>query len=136
MGLTNPCRALGRFSKLLISLKLLTLSGIPLFSIYSFWLASLLTLLVGINLFFSDRCACVVHQNHKSRSIESVEVFRKDPFLALYFSLSSSMIFLLLCLLQLAALFTLMIWPFGPPPPRFPLRWGNTRSSDSNGALV
>ena len=33
------------------------------------------------------------------------------------------MIFLLLCLLLSAALFTLMIWPFGPPPPQSPLRW-------------
>ena len=44
-------------------------------------------------------------------------MFRKDPFLALFFSLSSSMIFLLLCLLPSAALFTLTIGPFGPPPP-------------------
>ena len=33
------------------------------------------------------------------------------------------MIFLLLCLLPSAALFTLTIWPFGPPHPRSPLRW-------------
>ena len=43
---------------------------------------------------------------------EFVEVFHKDLFLALYFSLSSSMIFCLLCLLSSAALFTLTIWPF------------------------
>ena len=55
---------------------------------------------------------------------ESVEVFRKDPFLALYFSLSSLMIFRPLCLLPSAVLFMLTIWPFGPPPPpRSPLRW-------------
>ena len=42
---------------------------------------------------------------------ESVEVFRKDPFLTMYFSLSSLMIFQLLCLLPSAALFTLTIWP-------------------------
>ena len=54
---------------------------------------------------------------------ESVEVFRKDLFLALYFSLSPLMIFRPLCLLPSAALFTLTIWPFGPPPPRSPLRW-------------
>ena len=54
---------------------------------------------------------------------ESVEEFRKDPFLALYFSLSSLMIFQPLCLLPSAALFTLTIWPFGPPHPRSPLRW-------------
>ena len=44
-------------------------------------------------------------------------------FLALFFSLSSSMIFWLLCLLPSTALFTLKIWPFGPPHPRSPLRW-------------
>ena len=49
-------------------------------------------------------------------------MFREDPFLALYFSLSSLMIYQPLCLLQSAALFTLTIWPFGPPPPRSPLR--------------
>ena len=45
-------------------------------------------------------------------------MFCKDLFLAMYFSLSSSMIFLLLCLLPSAALFSLTIWPFGPPPTR------------------
>ena len=65
----------------------------------------------------------MVFQNHKSRSFESVVVFRKDPFLALYFSLSSLMIFRPLCLLPSAALFTLTIWPFGPLPPRSPQRW-------------
>ena len=52
MGLTNPGRALGRSCLLLISPKLLTLSGIPPFSINSFRLASLLALLVGLNLSF------------------------------------------------------------------------------------
>ena len=54
---------------------------------------------------------------------EFVEVFRKDPFLALYFSLSSLMIFRPLCFIPSAVLFTLTIWPFGPPPPRSPLWW-------------
>ena len=39
MDLTNPGRALVRFSRLSISLKLSTLSGIPPFSTNSFWLA-------------------------------------------------------------------------------------------------
>ena len=56
----------------------------------------------------------------KAVPFESVEVFHKDPFLALYFSLSSLMIFRPLCLLSSAALFTLTIWPFGPPHPRSP----------------
>ena len=59
----------------------------------------------------------------KAVPFESVEVFRKDPFLALFFSLSSLMIFRPHCLLPSAALFTLTIWPFGLPPPRSPLRW-------------
>ena len=59
----------------------------------------------------------------KAVPFESVEVFRKDPFLALYFSPYSLMIFRPLCFLPSAALFTLTIWPFGPPLPRSPLRW-------------
>ena len=73
--------------------------------------------------FLPDRRACVVYQNRKVVSFESVEVFREDPFLALYFSLSSLIISRLLCLPPSAALFTLTIWPFGPPPHRSPLRW-------------
>ena len=59
----------------------------------------------------------------KAASCESVEVFRKDPCLALYFSLSSLTIFRPLCLLPSAVLFTLTIWPFSPPSPWSPLRW-------------
>ena len=59
----------------------------------------------------------------KAVPFECVEVFRKDPFLALYFTLSLSMIYLLVCLLPSAGLFTLTTWPFGPPPPWSPLRW-------------
>ena len=123
MGLTNPGGALGRFSVLLISRKLLTLSAIPLFSIDLFLLASLLALLAGLNLSFLIGALVCFIEITKVVPFESVEVFRKDPFLALYFSLYSSMIFLLLCLLPSAALFTLTIWPLGPPPPRSPLRW-------------
>ena len=50
-------------------------------------------------------------------------MFRNVPFLALFFSFFSSMIFLLFCLLPSAAHFTLTIWPFGPPTPRSLLRW-------------
>ena len=123
MGLTNPGRALGRSCLLSISLKLLTLSGIPPFSTNLFRLASLLALLVGLNLSFLTGALLWFFKITKAVPFESVEVFRKDPFLALYFSLSSLMIFRLLCLLPSAALFTLTIWPFGPPPPRSPLRW-------------
>ena len=123
MGLTNPGRALGRSFPLMISLKLLTLSGIPPFSTNSFRLASLLALLVGLNLFFLIGSLVWFFKITKAAPFESVEVFYKDPFLALYFSLYSLMVFRLLCLLPSAALFTLMIWPFGPPPPRFLLQW-------------
>ena len=76
-----------------------------------------------IQFFLSDRCPCMVYQNHKSHFFESIKVFHKDLFLALYFSLSLSMIFWLLCLLLSSALFTLIIWPFGLPPPQYPLWW-------------
>ena len=123
MGLTNPDRTLGRFFLLSISPKLSTLSGIPPFSTNLFRLASLLALLVGLNLSFLTGALAWLIKITKAASFESVEVFRKDPFLALYFSLSSLMILRPLCLLPSAALFTLTIWPFGPPSPRSPLRW-------------
>ena len=56
-------------------------------------------------------------------SFESVKVFRKDLFLALYLSLSSSIIFQSLCFLSSAALFALTFWPFDPPLPWSFLRW-------------
>ena len=94
----------------------------PAFSTNLFRLASLLALLVGLNLSFLIGALVWFIKITKVAPFESVEVFRKDPFLALYFSLSSLMIFLLLCLLPSAALFTLTTWPFGPPPPWSPLR--------------
>ena len=122
MGLTNPGRALGRSCLLSISRKLLTVSGMRLFSTNLFRLASLLALLVGLNLSFLIGALVWFFKITKAVPFESVEVFPKDPFLALYFSLSSLVIFRPLCLLLSAALFTLTIWPFGPPPPRS-LRW-------------
>ena len=123
IGLTNPGRDLGRSCLLSISLKLLTLSGIPPFFINSFRLTSLLALLAGINLFFVIGAPAWFIKITKIAPFEYVEVFRRDPFLALYFSLALSMIFLLLNLLLSAALFTLTIWPFGPSSPRFLLVW-------------
>ena len=71
--------------------------------------------------FLSDRRACVVYQNHKSRSFRVRRDVPQGPVLGpVHFS--SLMIFWPLCLLPSAALFTLTIWPFGPPPPRSPLR--------------
>ena len=121
MGLTNPGRALGRSCLLSIFSISFSLSGIPPFSTNSFRLASLLALLVGLNLSF---LIGALVWSVKITKAAPFEVFRKDPFLALYFSLSSSMIFRPLCLFPSAVLFTLTIWPFGPlPSPRSPLRW-------------
>ena len=92
----------------------------PALFINSFWLASLLALLVGLNLFFLIGALLWFFKITKVVAFQSVGVFRKDPFSALYFSLSSSMIFRPLCLLPSAALFTLTIWPYGPSPPSVP----------------
>ena len=111
------------FNKLLIPLKLLTLSGIPPFSTNLFQLASRLALLAGLNLSFLTGALVWVIKITNFPHFECVEVFRKNPFLTLYFILSSLMIFRPLCLLPSAALFMLTIWAFGPSPLRSPLRW-------------
>ena len=80
MGLTNPGRALGRFSPLSISLKLLTLCGIPLFSTNLFRLASLLALLVGLNLCFLIGALVWFIKITKVVPFESVEMFCMNPF--------------------------------------------------------
>ena len=122
MGLTNPGRAFGRSCLLSISQKLSTLSGTPplfhkllsagLPSCFARWTQS----------FLSDRRACMVYQNHKSRSFQVRQGVLQGSVLGPVL-FSSSIIFLLLCFLPSAALFTLAIWPFGPPLPRSPLRW-------------
>ena len=131
MGLTNSGRVLGRFSLLSISLKLLTLSDILPFSINLFRLASLLALLVRLNLFFLIGALVWFFKITKAVPFESVEVFRKNSFLALYLSLSLLMIFRPLCLLPSAAVFTLTIWPFGPPSSSVP-----TAMEATQGALI
>ena len=136
MGLANPGRALGRSCLLSISPKLLTQYGILLFSTNSFRLASLFALLTGLKLAFLICALLWFFKITKVIPFESVEVFCKDSFLALYFSLSSSMIFRLLCLHPSAALFMLMIWPFGPPPPQSPLWWRPHKELCFDGALV
>ena len=85
--------------------------------------------------FLSDRGACVVYQNHKSRSFR-VRPGAPQGSVVGPVLFSSSMIFRLLCLLPSAALFTLTIWPFGPPPLGPHCGGGHTRSSVSIGALV
>ena len=71
--------------------------------------------------FLSDKRACVIYQNHKSRSFRVRRDVPQGSVLGPVYFLS--MIFRLLCLLSSAALFTLTIWPFGTPPLWFPLRW-------------
>ena len=64
----------------------------------------------------------MVYQNHKSRFFQVRHgVLQRSVLGSVLFS--PSMIFLLLCLFLSAALFTLTIWPFGPPPPQSQLRW-------------
>ena len=87
MGLTHPGRALERFSLLMISRKLSTLSGIPPFSKNSFRLASVPALLVGFNLSFLIGALAWFFKLTKVVPFEFVEVFSKDPFLARYFFL-------------------------------------------------
>ena len=117
ISLTNPGRALGQSFLLLISPKLLALSGILHFSINSFQLASLFALLVGLNLSCLIGALVWFIKIIKATRFEFIEVFFKDLFLALYF-LSSSMISLLLCILLSAA-----PWPFGPAPHQSPSWW-------------
>ena len=87
-------------------------SGIPSFSTNLFRLASLLALLVGLNLSFLIDAIAWFIKITKVVPFESVEVICKGPFSALYFSLSSSVILWLLCLVPSAALYAddLAIW--------------------------
>ena len=73
--------------------------------------------------FLSDRRACVVYQNHKSRSFRVRRDVPQGSVLGHVLFLFSLMIFWPLCFFPSAALFMLTIWPFDPSPPRSPLRW-------------
>ena len=77
MVLSNPSRALGRFSLRSTFPRLSTLSGIPLFSTNLFRLATILVLLVGLNLYFSDRREYVVFKITEVAAFKSAEEFRK-----------------------------------------------------------
>ena len=121
-GLNKPRPGFRKILSIIDFLKFLTLSGIPPFFINSFRLASLLALLVGLNLSFLIGALAWFIKITKVVPFESVEVFRKDPFLALFFSRFMNDLLASLPL-RSAALFTLTIWPFGPPPPRSLLRW-------------
>ena len=64
----------------------------------------------------------MVYQNHKSRCFRVRRgVLQGSVLCPVLFS--PLMIFRPLCLLPSAVVFTLTIWPFGPAPPRSPLRW-------------
>ena len=121
MGLTNPGRALRQSSLLLIFRKVSTQSGISLFSINSFRLASLLALLVELNLFSLTGALAWFIKITRFAPFKSVEVFCKNPLLALYLSLFINDLPASVPL-QSAALFTLTIWPFGPSLPRSSLQ--------------
>ena len=123
MALNNPSLALGRFLLQSTSPKLPTLSDIPLFSTNLFQLACLLALFVGLNLSFLTRAFEWFFKITEVAPFKPVEVFRKDSFWALHFSLFSSIIFLILCLFQSAVFFVLPIWPFGSSFPWSLLRW-------------
>ena len=119
MGLSNSGLALGQPSLLQTSPKLSTLSGTQLFSTNLFLLASLLVLLAGLILSFLIGVLSWFFKVTKVVPYEFVEVFRENPFLALYFSFFSSMIFRLLCLLPSAALYAddLANWSSSPSIP-------------------
>ena len=85
--------------------------------------------------FLSDRRACVVFQNHKSRSFRVRRGVPQGFFLGPVL-FSPLMMFRPLCLLPSAALFTLTIWPLVLLPLGPYCSGGHTRSSDSIGAVV
>ena len=115
MGLTNPSGVLELILLRSTSPRLSTLSGIPLSFKNLFRLAHFLGLLVGINHFFLICALAWFIKITQVSPFESVDVFGKHPFVALYFYFFPSMIFLRPYLLPSAVLFMLTTWPFGPP---------------------
>ena len=85
MGLIKSSLSLKRFLLQSTFLRLLTLSGILLFSTILFRLFSLLALLMGFNLFFLIGMLAWFIKITKPVPFEFVELFCKDPFLVLYF---------------------------------------------------
>ena len=137
MGLTKPGRALGRSSLLLISRKLSTLSGFPpifhklisarLPPYFACWTQSFLT----------DERACVVFQNHKSRSfrvhrgVPQGSVLGRVLFSLFINNLSAFLPSSVSCSLYADDLATWFSSPLGPH-----CDGGHTRSSVSIGSLV
>ena len=136
MDLTNLGLDLRRFLLRSSSPRLSALPRIPKFFRNLFQLTSLLAFLVGLNLTFLKGARAWFFEMAKVAPFESVEVFSKDQFFSLYFSLFSSIISLFLCLLPSAALFMLTICPFGPTPFGPCCGRGHSRSSDSAESLL
>ena len=136
MGLTNPSRALGQFSLLLISPKFLTLLGISLFSINSFRLASLLALLCGLNLSFLIGVLACFFKIKKSRSFRVRRGVLQGSVLGSVFSLFSSMIFLLFTFFRQLLSLRLRSGHLVLLPLDLHCNGSHTNSSDSIGALV
>ena len=119
----KPRLALRRSLLLLISQKLSTLPGTLPSYINLFRLASFLPLLIGLNLSFLIGALAWFIKITKVTPFKSIEVFCNNLFLALYFSIFSLMIFLLLCFLLSAALFILTIWSLDAIPPWSLVQW-------------
>ena len=122
MDLTNPSRALGRFSLLSTSPKVSALSSILPFFTSLFRLAFISSFARWTRSFLSNRLTCVVFQNHKIRSFRVSRSVPQGSILGPVL-FSSSIILLLLCVLPSAAFFMLTIWQFGPPPHKSLLLW-------------
>ena len=108
-GFNNSRWVFGRFL-LLTLLGLLTLPGIPIFSINLFRLASFLALRAGLNLSFLMGGLPWFIKITDVDPFKSIELFRKDPFLALFFplvisNLSASLLFSVSC-----SLYDLALW--------------------------
>ena len=138
MSLANPRRTLGRFLLLSTSPTLLTMCDILLFFTNSFWLASLLALLVRLSLSFLIGALRGLSKSPRGPPFDFVEVFCKDWFLTLCFSFisfhqeySSVFVFLRQLLSLCRQSGHLVLLPFGPC-----CDGDYSRSSDSTEALV
>ena len=122
MSLTNLGQVLGQFLLQSTSQKLSTLSGIWAFFTNSFWLASFLALLIVLNVSYLTGVLAWFFKITKAVSFKFIEVFCKDLFLTLYFSLFSSMTPCISAFFH-QLLSMLIIWLFVPPPPQSVLQW-------------